>query len=133
MKILLIVLALFAINACSNEGNETQSLTEVTGIWMDKGIQCTKDIENSTYKLDNLPNDVVSEIANYIDLEYGAPKYSKPVDVSKIEYIGEYPACNKKVKIWEYPCGQKNHCYVGIQPLKQAYLIGTVHPAFKLQ
>ena len=104
----------------------------ISGMWTDRGIQCFNEIKDSSYDLDTLPENIVSEIANYLNLEYGAPESSKSLDTSEAIYIGEYPACGVTIKIWKYPCGKSKDCYVGVQPWKDGHYIGTVNPDFDL-
>ena len=127
------ILLTLAIQACSNEGDDLEVVAEIPGTWNDRGIYCAKEIEYATFDLTNLPIGIESHIAGHLDREYGAPFASESLDVSEITFVGIYSACNSKVKIWEYPCGHSNNCYVGIQPWKDTYLTGMVFPEFDLK
>ena len=98
---------------------------------MDRGIQCSNEIKNATYNLNNLKKDIYPDLAEYLNIEYGAPDYSEPISPSEIVYVGEYSACEQRIKIWKYPCSS-NNCFVGILPWKNAYLTTMVSPEFEI-
>ncbi|MEE2733509.1 MAG: hypothetical protein VYA55_21995 [Pseudomonadota bacterium] len=133
MRHFALVLALTFLQACSEDKSEMSIPNDVPGIWMDKGIQCFNEIADSTFDLSELPSNISEYISQYLDTEYGAPKYSVPIELSEIKYVGVYSACGKAIKLWVYPCGENNDCYVGIQPWKDTYYTSMVNPEFDLK
>jgi hypothetical protein len=93
----------------------------------DRGIQCSPEIRSSLSSITLLPPDIESQIASYLDLEFGAPEFSEPVSVEDIVYVGEFEACGKPIKFWEYPCGYEPGCYATIQPFEDTYVLGMTN------
>ena len=82
------------------------------------------EIRNSTFNLNDLPPDIVQELTDYLNLEFGAPDFSIPIETDELSYLGEFEELGKPIRIWKYSCGNENICYVAVQPFGDSYMIG---------
>ena len=105
-------------------GAEEQEFPHVD---IDRGIYCSPEIRNSISSIAVLPPDIESQIAHYLDLEFGAPKFSMPIKIEDIEFVGEFEACGKPIKFWQYPCRFEPGCYATVQPFEDSYVLGMTN------
>ena len=79
-----------------------------------------------------LPANITSELASYLDLEFGAPAYSAPLDPSELRYVGEFVVDGSPTKFWSFPCHFEPGCWAYVAPLDDGYSLswgGTPPPS----
>lgn len=82
------------------------------------------EIRNSSFDLDDLPETILQELVEYLNLEYAAPEVSEPVSVEDLSFAGEFEMYDKPIRYWRYPCSEENGCFVTVQPFADSYCIG---------
>jgi len=124
----IVILFLF-LCGCGEEKIQKSIQSDVT---YDQGVQCDSEGSPATFHPADTVDSMRFQIAIYIDLIYGAPRYSEKINLDEIAYVGEYDVCETLIRIWEYECGDTDGCYVGTMPTLNSYSIGTVSPEFNL-
>lgn len=70
-----------------------------------------------------LPTDIESEIASSLNLEFGAPRFSEPLEPSDLSYIGEFVVNGIPTKYWSFPCSSEPGCWAYASPWDDSYTL----------
>ena len=121
-KLSIVVLVACILSGCFGEEGEPGSGAAMEPIIeMDRGVQCFDETKSSDFEVGTVVGGIRKDLADYLNLEYGAPELSEALQSEDLEVVGIYEACGKGVKVWSYPCGDKD-CFVAIQPWRDTYL-----------
>jgi hypothetical protein len=101
-------------------------------------LACGSDSPQSAIEPDRsrwrteLPADITSELASYVNREFGAPEFSRPLEPTDFTYVGEFLVAGVPTKYWSFPCKFDPGCWAIVSPWDDSYSLawgGTPPPA----